>query len=52
MKHKPHPNDVRAREALSKLPKPTLEQVRIQAEASRKWRQEWNKKNEATDIRT
>jgi hypothetical protein len=50
MKHKPHPNDVEARKKLAKLPKPTLEQVMRQAEASRKW-SEINKKYEAPDIR-
>ena len=34
----PHPKDVATRKALAKQPKPSLEQVLAQAEASRKFR--------------
>jgi hypothetical protein len=50
-KHTPHPDDIKARQALAKLPKPSLEQVMTQAETSRKFREEWDKKHEATNLR-
>ena len=35
----PHPKIVAQREALKRLPKPPLEKVLAQAEASRRWRE-------------